>query len=258
MKKGLLFILLFTANFSAQIKEVKFDTYFDSLDAAFIIYNYKNETLMQYNIERCNKGFIPASTFKIPNTLIALETGVVKDAEQIIKWDSTYYSIKEWNRDHDLRSAFKYSVVPYYREIARKVGYERMFEFIKEFDYGNKNIVGGIDQFWLNGDLRITPMQQLEFLKKVYEEKLPVSKRSMSTLKNIMIADSNENYVLRAKTGTGILDDSSYVVWYVGYIEKVDNTFFFVLNFDSDESHVKLKFRKELTYRIFKDMNIIE
>ncbi len=260
MKKSVISfsILIFVSILSAQVKEVKFDAYFDSLDAAFIIYDYKNETLMQYNLERCNKGFIPASTFKIPNTLIALETGVVKDEHQIMRWDGKQYSIKEWNRDHDLRSAFKYSVVPYYQEIARNVGDKRMLEFVQKFDYGNKNIEGGIDRFWLNGKIRITPMQQLEFLKRIYEEDLPVSKRSLSILKDIMIADSTENYILRAKTGTGNRDNGGYVVWYVGYLERKDNTFFFILNFDAGESNAKLQFRKDLTYKILRDMKIIE
>ncbi len=260
MKKLLISLIITTSFISvdrAQIKEVDFGKYFDSLNAAFILYDNKNESLYQYNIERCNKEFMPASTFKIPNSIIGLETGVIKDADHLWKWDSTKRSIDEWNRDHTLRSAIKYSVVPYYQELARQVGEKQMQHYVDILDYGNKNIGGGIDLFWLSGDLRITPMQQLDFLRKFYDESLPVSKRSIEIVKDILVVDSTDNYIMRAKTGTARLGEDSYVCWYVGYVEKAENLFFFVLNFNADESNVKLKFRRELLNRILTDMNIL-
>ncbi len=144
---------------------------------------------------------MPASTFKIANSLIALETSVATDADHpTFKWDGVVRDIEEWNHDHTLRTAIKASVVPVYQEIARQIGPERMQRYVEAFDYGNHDIGGAtIDAFWLEGDLRITALQQIEFLEKLYKEELPVSKRSMEIVKDIMLLEQNELGVIRAR-----------------------------------------------------------
>src|SRR5262245_1865034 len=162
--------------------------YFKNVEGCFVLYDLKNDRYLRYNEQRCRRRFSPFSTFKIPNSLIGLETGVIKDAEFVIPWDRVKYPPQEnwnvepfshWGQDHTLRTAIKYSVVWYYRELATRVGSARMKDNLEKLRYGNRDISGGIDRFWLNSSLRISPDEEVEFLKALYLEKLPVSKRSL-------------------------------------------------------------------------------
>ena len=130
---------------------------------------------------RARTGYLPASTFKIPHALIALETGVVADVDkEVIRWDGVPNEIEEWNRDHTLRSAMRYSVVPVFQQIANRIGSERMKQFVDAFDYGNRDIGGApLDKFWLEGNLRISALEQIAFLQRFHREDLPVSKRNL-------------------------------------------------------------------------------
>src|SRR5207302_1318723 len=120
------------------------------------------------------QAMLPASTFKIPNSVIALETGVVGDPDKdVFKWDGVVRSIEGWNRDHTLRSAIAASAVPVYQEIARRIGAERMQKYVDLFEYGNRDIGGGVDQFWLTGNLRIDPIQQIDFVDRLRREAQP-------------------------------------------------------------------------------------
>ena len=124
----------------------------------FVGYKVDDYLIIASDKVRSGEGKLPASTFKIPNSIIALETGVVEDPDKdVFKWDGVTRSIEAWNKDHTLRSAIAASAVPVYQEIARRIGPERMQKYVDLFDYGNRDIGGGIDQFWLTGNLRIDP-----------------------------------------------------------------------------------------------------
>ena len=211
----------------------EFGKYFKerNIDGCFLLYDLKQNKYSGYNLKRTDSAFIPASTFKIFNSLVALETGVIKDENEIIKWDSVDRGYEQWNKDNNLRSAFKYSVVWFYQELARRIGQERMQKYIDTAGYGNQNINGGIDLFWLQGDLRITPKQQVDILVKLYNNDLPFSSRAIEIVKDIMIYEKTDDYILRAKTGWGVRL-ASQVGWFVGYVIKGDDVFFFVNNID--------------------------
>ena len=153
----------------------------------FVGYKVDDYLIIASDKNRSGEAMLPASTFKIPNSLIALETGVVADPDkEIFKWDGVKRSIEPWNKDHTLRSAIAASVVPVYQEIARRIGAERMQKYVDLFEYGNRDIGGGIDQFWLTGDLRIDPMQQIDFVDRLRRGVLPVSKRSQDLVRDIL------------------------------------------------------------------------
>ncbi len=134
----------------------------------FVGYKVEDYLIIASDKDRSGEAKLPASTFKIPNSLIALETGVVEDPDKdIFKWDGVKRDIEAWNRDHTMRSAIAVSAVPVYQEIARRIGQERMQKYVDLLEYGNRNIGGGIDQFWLTGDLRIDPVQQIDFLDRL-------------------------------------------------------------------------------------------
>jgi len=188
------------------------------VDGSFVLYEQSNDKYIFYNQSQFRQPFTPASTFKICNSLIGLETGVIKDENFIIPWDSITRRIPAWNQDQDLKTAFKNSTVWYYQELARRVGGEKMKYWLDKANYGNADTSGGIDKFWLTGGLRITPEQQIDFLRRLHDNNLPFSQRSIDIVKNIMVARDTLDYIVRAKTGWGEQDETN-IGWYVGYIE---------------------------------------
>jgi len=207
--------------------------------------------------ERAEAGFLPASTFKIPNSLIALETGVVADADStMFPWDKMVRDFDAWNRDHTLRTAFKASAVPVYQDIARKIGPERMQEYVDKFDYGNRDIGGApIDTFWLDGALRISAFQQISFLHKLYRGALPVSKQNQEIVRDIMYLEQTEFGTLRGKTGAvgiGVAPGAKATLgWLVGWLEHAPKAYIFAMNIDVREPK-QLGLRMPLTKTLLK------
>jgi beta-lactamase class D len=211
-------------------------SYFKPFPAgAFVLYDLKRDRYVRYDEARCRERFSPFSTFKIPNSLIGLDTGVIADADFVIKWDKQKYPafsqdtppFSAWWQDQTLRTAFKRSVVWYYRELALKVGAKRMKEYVNRLDYGNEDVSGPLNGFWLNSSLKISADEQVEFLKRLYREELPVSKRSLSILKEIMTLEETPEHRLSGKTGGGPLGENRYLGWFVGYLETKEGTYLF-------------------------------
>lgn len=258
----LLLILIFTSSFNILPKEVirnDFKKYYDkfNVQGSFVIYNQKEDEHTYYNKEQTSQTFTPASTFKICNTLISLDSKVINDENVVIKWDGKERQNPAWNKDTNMRDAFKNSTVWFYQELARRVGETRMRNLIEKAHYGNCDITGGIAAFWLSGGLRISPNQQIEFLRKLQGSKLPFSKSSMDILKDIMIVDNKSNYVIRAKTGSG-KQDGKYIGWYVGYVTTKHNVFYFSNCIQSTEKNPDFNnARTEITNIILDKVGIL-
>ena len=227
------------------------EKYFQGFDGALVMYDLNNDRYIRYDPEGCRKRLLPASTFKIMNALIALETGVVADENQVITWDGTGYPIPEWNQDHTLKTAFRDSVVWYYQEVARRVGKERMQHYINAVGYGNQDITGNVDSFWLDGALRISANEQVELLKRLYHDNLPFSQRSIARVKKIMLVEVDNTHQLRGKTGSGRMG-GLYVGWFVGYEERDGNVYFFAANITSASTEAKGSKAKEILLDILK------
>lgn len=250
-------LFIFTINLFSQNLDKDISEIFKGYDAAFVLYDYNNQKFVKHNSERCEERFLPASTFKIPNSLIGLETGVIKDAEFVIPWDSVKTWNPAWNKDHTLRSAVQTSCVPYFRELARRAEREKSQYYLNIFDYGNKTIGEKEDFYWLDNSLKISADEQIQFIKKLYENKLPVSQRSIDIVKEIIIIDSKDNYILRAKTGGGEKENGKFIGWYVGYLETKEDIYLFALNIDADTFEEMAPLRKELTMKVFRHMELI-
>jgi beta-lactamase class D len=191
-------------------------------EGTFVGYKVEDYLVVSSDAERSGEAKLPASTFKIPNSLIALETGVVGDPDKdVFKWDGVTRGFDAWNKDHTLRSAIAASAVPVYQEIARRIGHERMQKYVDLFDYGNRNIGGGIDQFWLTGDLRIDPVQQVDFVDRLRRGVLPISKRSQELVADILPVTKVGDAVIRAKSGLlGAEIGKPSLGWLVGWAAK--------------------------------------
>lgn len=240
-------------------KVADFRKYFAArhVDGCFVLYNLEKDQLTISNPKRCKTGFLPASTFKIFNSMVALETGVATGKDFLIKWDGTDHGSSGWNQNHTLQSAFKASAVWYYQELARRIGEEKMQMWLNKTQYGNKNLGGGIDQFWLKGDLRITPIGQTLFLARLVKETLPFSYENQMTVKEMMVEKETSGYCLGAKTGWAILPDKTNIGWFVGYILKNGKWYTFATNIESKtEIEGFQQIRRDITYQILDQLGL--
>ena len=198
--------------------------------------------------------FLPASTFKILHSLIALETGVVSDETQVISWDRTERDVKEWNRDMNMQEAIACSAVWFYQELARRIGRERMEDWVHRANYGNGETGDAIDSFWLDGKLRISALEQLNFMRRLKTGNLRFSKRNMDIVRNIVIRGKNERGVLRGKTGT-VMRRPPHMGWDVGYVENKGRTLFFVTVTEHPDPAVIASAREAVTRRILHELD---
>lgn len=205
---------------------------FDALGVwgSTLILDSKNNQFLGHNFKRADSLYLPASTFKIPNTIIGYETKVITD-ETFWKFSGKKMQIPSWSADMNIQEAFKRSCVPCYQEVARKIGALKMNQYLESFNYGNNMDVSpeNIDVFWLQGKSRISQRQQIEFLQEIYNENLPVSNPTIKHIKKIMVIEKKDNYTLSGKTGWSIRDGFN-VGWFVGYIKTADNVYYFATN----------------------------
>lgn len=204
----------------------------------FAALDLQHDRIVMTDETRTRNGELPASTYKIPHSLIALETGVVADTDkEIIRWDGITRDIPEWNRDHTLRSAVKYSVVPVFQQIARRIGSERMKKYVDAFDYGNRDIGGApIDKFWLEGNLRITPLEQIAFFKRFLRDDLPVSQRNLDLVRDIVPTEKTGQGTIHAKTGAIGKNGKLVMGWLAGWAQKGEDITIFAMNMDLHDS----------------------
>ena len=207
----------------------------EPIDGAFVLLDGQTGQLRYYQRERARRRYLPASTFKIPNTLIALETGVASGPDFPLPWDSSAAPTTRaaWARDQTLATAFRNSVYWYYQELARRVGEGRMRDWLARLDYGNQDM-GGLDNFWLRGDLRISPEEQVRFLRRLHDGDLPVSARSRAIVRELMLLEDAGAYRLYGKTGSSDVTPTRENGWLVGFVEVGDGVHYYALNMEGE------------------------
>lgn len=241
----------------------EFQTLIDSADVngSILIYDLKDDKYYSNNFNWAKKGYLPASTYKITNSIIALETGVVQSDSTLFKWNGEERRLKIWEQDMIFKDAFHYSCVPCYQEVARKIGVNRMNKYLDKFDYGKMKVDStNIDLFWLEGESQINQYQQIEFLKRFYNSELPISQRTETIMKRMIVIEEDETYKLSGKTGWSIRDGNNNG-WFVGFVEIKENTYFFATNVEPNQNFNMDLFpmiRKELTFKALKQLNIIK
>ncbi|MCF6136574.1 class D beta-lactamase [Pseudalkalibacillus berkeleyi] len=240
-----------STNGDQKTKEIDLSHFFSHHDGTFILKKLNNNKMYVYNSERADTLFTPESTFKVPNALIGLEVGAVRDEYDVKRWDGIERQFEIWNEDHTLGSGMRYSVIWYYQAMARDIGNENMQTWISNLSYGNEDISGGIDQFWLNSSLELTPFQQADFMEQLYKEELPFTKKNMKTVKRMMIQKDEDNYVVYGKTGTRLSDFG--LGWFVGFVENKQGAYVFVTNINASGTTAS-----NITYEILKEMKIIQ
>jgi beta-lactamase class D len=226
----------------------------ERVSGSIALYDTQDGVLSCSDVARCQKAVIPASTFKIPNSMIALETGVVEGPDTVLPWDRKQYQVENWNQDLKFRDAFRVSCVPCYQAIARKVGEAGEREWVEKLGYGNRNIMGGVDGFWLWGELRISPVEQIDFLRRFDGNRLPISDRTADIVRDMMALDVTETYVLRGKTGAARPPEEAMMAyWFVGWLELGERRVFFATLLDGHAADVEpLAVRRRVTERVLR------
>lgn len=248
---------------SSRVEKPEFQKILDDaeLTGTILIFDAQKNTFYSNDFEWAAVGRLPASTFKIVNSIIALETGVVKDDSTLFEWDGQPRRLKQWEQDLIFREAFHQSCVPCYQEVARKIGPERMKTYLEKFNYGEMVVDSScIDLFWLEGESKISPFEQIDFLRRFYTSELPIKDHTEYTMKEMMVIEDGETYQLSGKTGWAIRNGHNNG-WFVGYIENVDGMYYFAVNVDPQESfNMELfpKIRTQVAMEALRLMGIID
>lgn len=244
-----------------------FKKYFDdcNVDGAIAIYDNKNHKWIVSDTVATRKETLPASTFKIINLLIALETKTIASENDIVKWPGSTDTIKYDYRpniyqDISVKEAFEVSAGWAFIELAKKIRKDNYKKYLKLCHYGNLDLSQTDPDFWNFGAFGISPINQVEFLKNFYDEKLPFSKRNIDIVKKVMITEQNQEYTIHSKTGW-TRENNINTGWWVGYIENKNGTYFFATRLLQDRKQNNANFgncRKEITKSVFRDLNIID
>ena len=213
----------------------------------FGLYNNATNQFTFYNKKRfTDSSYLPASTFKIVNSLIGLQTGVISSDSMVIKWDGVQRRIADWNKDLSMYEAFRVSSVPYYQEVARRIGKNNMEYWLDTVNYGagpkdtSFVIKTAIDTFWLDNTLKITPDEELGLVKLLYFNQLPFFKTYQEKVKRAMLFENETTYRLAYKTGWGKNENGNQLAWIVGWVEENNHPYFFVLNFESPDANADI------------------
>lgn len=244
-----------------------FKKYFDEqhVTGTFGLYDNGAGQFTIYNLSRFkDSAYTPASTFKIVNSLIGIETGRIVNEKMLIKWDGVIRKFPNgdtavaWNKDLTMEEAFKVSAFPYYQEVARRIGKDTMKFWLDSLKYGNHTIGDSIDRFWVNNTLKITPDEELGLVKRLYFGQLPFQKRTQDIVKKVMLQESNANYKLSYKSGWSFRENGNALGWMVGWIEENNHAYFFVLNVEGEHNAKLTPLRLDLLKAILKQQGFFE
>jgi beta-lactamase class D len=234
----------------------------NNVEGCFALFNNGNGQFTIYNLDRYkDSAYLPASTFKIVNSLIGLQTGVISNTQMVIKWDGVVRPVTEWNKDLTMYEAFRVSAVPYYQEVARRIGKDTMQFWLDSLKYGAKTdtqeviIKSKVDTFWLDNSLKITADQELGLVKRLYFKQLPFFSNYQDTVKRLMLFEDKPAYKLSYKTGWGQKENGNQLGWIVGWIEENRHPYFFVLNLESKDKNfdmptIRMKILKDILVQL--------
>jgi beta-lactamase class D OXA-2 len=206
-----------------------------------------------FNRDRSVRRFSPASTFKIPHTLFALDAGVVADEFQVFKWDGVERSFSGHNQDQDLRSAMRNSTLWVYQRFAKHIGEAKARSYLRDANYGNRDPSSGRGDYWVDGNLRISAVEQIAFLRRLFRNDLPFKVEHQRLVKDLMIKQATSDWILRAKTGW----EGSHG-WWIGWVESPQGPVFFALNMDTPRRLEDLPKREQIVRAVLRSMGLLE
>ena len=237
------------------INVIDLSSCFQGYEGSFVLYDMAQDTWNIYDMDRAALRVSPDSTYKIYDALIGLEAGVITPENSTMEWNRELYPFQEWNTDQTLQSAMSASVNWYFQEIDKQLGTSAIDRYIREIRYGNENTKGGLSSYWMESSLKISPIEQVELLRKLYENNLGFGIQNVNAVKDSILLSSSEAGNLYGKTGTGCIDGKDVNGWFVGYVEAPDNTWFFAANIAANDD-ASGNSAAEITQHILSKINI--
>lgn len=185
---------------------------------AFLLRDHNHDAVHYYNLDQDTSKMIPASTFKIVLSLVGLETGILLNDQFIIPFNGIPSGNPDWDKDMSLREAFKSSSEPYFKELARRIGKEKLQKYLDTLNYGTKTLGDSVSECWHDNSLRISADEQVGLMRRLYFNKLPFTERSQRIVRSMMLQQNDSNNKWYYKTGWGKGADTT-ILWVVGFVE---------------------------------------
>lgn len=240
-----------------KIDLVDLSAYFSGYEGSFVLYDLKDDTWSIYDMDHATLRTAPNSTYKIYDALFGLEEGIITPKASFMAWDGTNYPFEAWNADQDLYSAMESSVNWYFQEIDRQMGASALRNYVKKIGYGNENINSDLSSYWMQSTLKISPVEQVELLKDLYNNDFGFTPENVNTIKDSICLFSTDERSFYGKTGTGRIDGQDVNGWFVGFVCTNGNTYFFATNIQGN-ANATGNSASEITKSILSELNIWE
>ncbi len=229
--------------------------FFNGYEGSFVLYDLQKAQYHIYNKEKSVLRVSPNSTYKIYDALFALDAGVITPGQTSLKWDGSTYPYKAWNQNQNLHTAMENSVSWYFQELDKKIQRRPIQAYLQKIQYGNQNLSGGMESYWLESSLKISPVEQVQTLKNFYTNQLMFKEKHVQLVKESIKLETKDHAALYGKTGTGTVNGKDVNGWFIGYVETENNTYFFATNIESNK-HANGSTAAGITKSILKDKNL--
>lgn len=240
---------------SEKIDLIDLSAYFNGYEGSFVLYDRNNDAWNIYDMDHATLRTAPNSTYKIYDALFGLEEGIIKPGDSVMAWSGADYPFEAWNADQDLSSAMQASVNWYFEEIDKQIGSAAIQDYIRKIGYGNETVNANLSAYWMQGALKISPVEQVELLTALYNNRFDFAPENINAVKNSICLFSSESKNFYGKTGTGRVDGQDVNGWFVGLLETADNTYFFATNIQAAENATGSK-ASEISLSILSHMGI--
>lgn len=232
------------------------------VEGVFVRHNPMTTCIESTDPSFAGKAFRPQSSFKIAHAMIGLEVGAISGTDHLWRWDGSPQALSAWEQDLDLEGALTESCVPCFQDVARRIGTERMDSFLSRLRYGNAQTGGAIDTFWLTGPLRISPIQQVDFVRRSLTGELPIREAHVQAVWRMLRRDSDDSGQFHGKTGLGRQDERA-IGWLVGYFEHAGQLWpyaTFLRSLEGTDTNAEIgrmiPLREALTRTLFEQNNV--
>ena len=245
---------------SDKVSTIDLSVWFRGYEGSFVLYDLNDDTWNVYDMEQATLRTAPNSTYKIYDALFGLEEGVIAPDDSFMAWDGPNHPFEAWNGNQDLLSAMQSSVNWYFEEIDQQIGLSAIRDYIRKIGYGNEIVNADLSAYWMQGALKISPVEQVELLTALHNNRFGFAPENINTVKNSICLFSSEKFSSEGKsfygkTGTGRVDGEDVNGWFVGYIETAGNTYFFATNIQAAENATGSK-ASEISLSILSHMGI--
>lgn len=240
---------------SEKIDLIDLSAYFNGYEGSFVLYDRNNDAWNIYDMDHATLRTAPNSTYKIYDALFSLEEGIIKPGDSVMAWNGADYPFEAWNADQDLSSAMQASVNWYFEEIDKQISSAAIQDYIRKIGYGNETVNANLSAYWMQGALKISPVEQVELLTALYNNRFNFAPENINAVKNSICLFSSESKNFYGKTGTGRVDGQDVNGWFVGLLETADNTYFFATNIQAAENATGSK-ASEISHSILSHMGI--